>query len=188
MASRKRIFRKTAPWRRRALTRGNITLFGLLLVVAAALLTRERLTAPTAPPLNGQARVIDGDTVEIGETKIRFFGIDAPEMKQKCTDADGRRYPCGVRAQEALQAKIGGRPLACEKKDTDSYGRIVAVCRLEGADINGWMVANGWAVAYTRYAEDYAAAEAEARAAKRGLWSGRFENPARWRHRHQRQR
>jgi endonuclease YncB( thermonuclease family) len=34
----------------------------------------------------GIPRIVDGDTVQIGETKIRLSGIDAPETDQVCFD------------------------------------------------------------------------------------------------------
>ena len=34
--------------------------------------------------ISGIAKVTDGDTIKIEGKKIRFFGIDAPEKKQKC--------------------------------------------------------------------------------------------------------
>jgi len=70
-------------------------------------------SAPPAGPLVGGARVIDGDTIAIGETRIRLEGIDAPETAQRC----GRRWlgtwACGVAARLALRPKLsqpaGGR-------------------------------------------------------------------------------
>ena len=53
------------------------------------------------PNVSGRARVVDGDTVEIGQTRVRFHGIDAPKSSQNCI-ADGPRWPCGERATRAL--------------------------------------------------------------------------------------
>ncbi|WP_212770014.1 thermonuclease family protein [Thalassovita mangrovi] len=65
--------------------------------------------------------------------------------------------------------------------DKDRYGRLVAKCYQEGVDINGWLVANGWAVAYRQYGLDYVSQEREAKAAKRGIWKSRFVMPWDWR-------
>ncbi len=135
-----------------------------------------------ATPLSGQARVVDGDTLEIGRTKIRLFGIDAPERSQTC-EARGRDYPCGRRAQDALTALIAGAEVACTKQDEDRYGRIVGVCFAGGRDLNGALVEAGWALAYREYSRSYEDEEATARQAKRGLWQGRFETPAEYRKR-----
>lgn len=131
-------------------------------------------------PHAGRALVIDGDTIEIEGQRIRLFGIDAPERGQLCRSGDGR-WRCGERARMALDGKIAGRSVACEKKDRDPYGRIVAVCRLDGEDLNAWLVARGWALAYRRYATDYVDQEEMARNTRRGIWRGTFEPPWEWR-------
>ena len=51
----------------------------------------------------------------------------------------------------ALRERIAGRSVECAERDRDRYGRIVAVCRVGGADLNAWMVEQGWAVAYRKY-------------------------------------
>ncbi|MCB2052115.1 MAG: thermonuclease family protein [Novosphingobium sp.] len=66
-------------------------------------------------------------------------------------------------------------------RDTDRYGRMVAVCRSRGVDLNGWMVSQGWALAYRRYSTDYVAAESRAAQARRNIWSGSFDMPWEWR-------
>jgi endonuclease YncB( thermonuclease family) len=129
----------------------------------------------------GVASVIDGDTIEIRGTRIRLFGIDAPEGRQECRRRDGRAWRCGQQAALALQDHIGRRPLICTERDVDQYGRIVAQCQVNGEDINAWLVAQGWAAAYTAYSRDYAAQERAARAAGFGIWSGEFVMPWDWR-------
>ena len=130
--------------------------------------------------LSGSARVIDGDTLEVRGTRIRLHGIDAPESAQGCR-AGGRRWPCGREATRALAGRIGGRTVACEERDRDRYGRIVAVCRVGGDDVNAWMVAAGWAFAYRRYSRSYVAAETAAKGARRGVWRGDVVAPWEWR-------
>jgi endonuclease YncB( thermonuclease family) len=97
--------------------------------------------------LAGRASVIDGDTIEIHGKRIRLFGVDAPESRQTC-EAAGQTYRCGQQAALALADYIGQQTVAFEPRDTDRYGRIVAVCRAAAEDLNGWMVAQGWALAY----------------------------------------
>ncbi|MCJ2135607.1 thermonuclease family protein [Methylobacterium sp. J-026] len=138
-------------------------------------------SALAAEPITGRASVTDGDTVVIRDVRIRLHGIDAPESAQSCNDAAGKSYRCGQRAAFALADWIGEAPITCEPRDTDRYGRTVAVCRKGGEDLNAWMVREGHAIAYRRYSSDYVLLETEARAAKRGIWAGAFDEPAEWR-------
>ena len=59
-----------------------------------------------ADDITGTARIVDGDTIWISDTKIRLWGIDAPETKQTCT-RDGKPWRCGEAATEALRQFIG---------------------------------------------------------------------------------
>ncbi|CCZ30876.1 putative staphylococcal nuclease-like protein [Proteobacteria bacterium CAG:495] len=127
-------------------------------------------------PAQAQVKVIDGDSIFIGKREIRLSGIDAPEYKQPCYNAAGKAYPCGELAFRALK-KMVDDSLECRSVTTDRYKREVAVCYVGGEDINRKMVSEGWAVAYTRYSDDYAPAEKEAQRAKRGIWQGRFMKP-----------
>lgn len=142
-------------------------------------------SSATAQTVSGQADVIDGDTLAIrGEkTRIRLYGVDAPEGQQTCDDAAGKRYLCGSRAAGALAEIIGRNGhVSCEEEDRDQYGRIVAVCKANGRDINGELIRQGWAVEYKQYSDGrFSAEEAEARQAKRGLWAGKFILPWDWR-------
>ena len=138
-------------------------------------------TPATANELNGVASVIDGDTVEIRGTRIRLHGIDAPESRQLCTRPPGQSWRCGQQAALALSDRIGRRSVICVARDTDRYGRTIAVCSQGGVDLNAWMVAEGWAVAYRQYSRDYVLADTEARSAGRNIWSGTFVMPWDWR-------
>lgn len=134
-----------------------------------------------APCLTGPARVIDGDTIVVNGERIRLHGIDAPELDQVFW-CDGQRLASGPMAMAALEALIAGVPVRCEGIERDRHGRLVAKCFApNGLDVGGRMVAAGWALAYRRYSMDYVDAEAEARAARRGMWRGRFATPWKWR-------
>jgi endonuclease YncB( thermonuclease family) len=137
--------------------------------------------ALAAEPIAGRASVTDGDTLVIRDTKIRLYGIDAPESAQLCQTATGKEYRCGQAAALALSDRIGDATVTCEPRDMDRYGRTVAVCRKGAEDLNAWMVAQGHAIAYRRYSTDYVPAEDEAKAAKQGIWSGSFTTPDEWR-------
>lgn len=135
----------------------------------------------TLAPVTGTARVTDGDTIRIGGARIRFFGIDAPELHQSCLDPLRHRYACGVEARNALRAYVGGATVTCTPLDIDQYRRLVARCISRGEDLNRWMVANGWAVAYREFSREYVPDEEQARAKRLGIWNGQFELPSTWR-------
>ena len=129
---------------------------------------------------SGKPKIIDGDTIRIGNIRIRLHGIDAPEAKQTCT-AGGIEWPCGREATKALVKAIADRSVSCNRRDVDRYGRIVSVCRAGAINLNAWMVGQGWAIAYRRFSMDYVQDEDEARGARRGLWRGEFVMPWDWR-------
>lgn len=150
-------------------------LFGVaLLAVGAATncVPQERIS--------GRADVTDGDSFEIGATRVRLFGVDAPEGRQSCT-RDSGDWACGNEAARKLRSLIGGRTVTCAQRDVDDYGRVVAVCRSGAADLAAEMARSGFAVAYRRYSNDYVDEENEARAAKRGIWAGDFAAPEAYR-------
>ncbi len=138
------------------------------------------LATPALADVAGVASVIDGDTLEIHGQHIRFHGIDAPESRQHCR-RDGKPWQCGKDAANALADKIGRRPVTCEDLGHDRYKRIIARCSVAGEDLEKWMVTNGWALAYRRYSLDYVDEEAEAQAARRGIWASEFVKPWEWR-------
>jgi hypothetical protein len=84
-------------------------------------------------------------------------------------------------ASRALAKQIGRRPVSCTRRDTDRYGRMVALCIVEGVDISKWMVTQGQAVAFRKYSLDYVAEEDRAKAAKIGVWAGEFQDPSAFR-------
>ncbi len=138
------------------------------------------LATPALADVAGVALVIDGDSLEVAGQRIRLHGIDAPESRQLCR-LDGKPWQCGKNAANALADKIARRPVSCESLGRDRYKRIIARCTVAGEDMGSWMVANGLALAYRRYSLDYTDMEAEAQAARRGIWAGEFVKPWEWR-------
>jgi endonuclease YncB( thermonuclease family) len=152
---------------------------GIVLVGAIA-----ALAIPDARGLEGTARVIDGDTLEIGGQRIRLWGIDAFESSQTCTtDNITVSYPCGRAATQTMEELVRNQHVTCTRKDIDRYKRVVAQCFVGTTDIGRALVLRGWAFDYTQYSHGYYRDVQEgAREAKRGAWGGSFQWP--WDYRH----
>ena len=127
--------------------------------------------------ITGKPRVVDGDTIHIGKTKIRLHGIDAPEMKQTCRTSEGKEQMCGVLAKQALERLVRGQDVVCKGDTRDRYKRLIAVCYVGPFNIIEQMVVDGWAMAYRKYSTGYVRAEEFAKSRREGLWRGTFEPP-----------
>jgi len=125
-------------------------------------------------------QVIDGDTIHIGKLKYRFFGIDAPEIKQIC-EKDNIKIQCGVIAKSVLQNKIADKIPECVVKDKDRYQRLVAECFIGKESLSRFMVREGYAVAYSQYSKDFIEDEKYAKENKLGIWSMNFQIPSEYR-------
>jgi endonuclease YncB( thermonuclease family) len=170
---------RSAPWRRRRSLRNPMGTV-LTLVAIAVLAGLAALLWPPPGMLSGPATAIDGDTLRIGDARIRLLGLDAVELGQMCTDAAGADWPCGREARSFLAGLVGGETTTCAADGRDRYGRILARCKVARADLGEQLVRAGWAPADL----EYGLALAEARLKGRGIWSGRFEDPAEWRRVH----
>jgi endonuclease YncB( thermonuclease family) len=134
--------------------------------------------------LVGTTHVIDGDTIDVAGTRIRLWGIDAPERNQTCQGKHDETYECGRDSSAVLRELTNGHRVECAPRGHDRYGRTVAVCRTESVELNAEMVQRGWAVDYTRYSGGrYHSEEQRARRDQLGIWAGRFDMPEQWRHR-----
>jgi endonuclease YncB( thermonuclease family) len=145
------------------------------IALALGLLTARALGVRSEGPgeeLAGSARIIDGDTIAIGNTRIRLEGIDAPETGQTCGRRPFGTWPCGAAARVALARRIDGKPVRCQPRGRDRYQRTLAQCFLNGHDLNAWMVRQGYAWAFVRYSRRYLAQEAAAKAEGLGIWQG----------------
>jgi endonuclease YncB( thermonuclease family) len=131
-----------------------------------------------ADDLRGQASVIDGDTIEIHGTRVRLWGIDAPESTQLCRDDDSNLYQCGQRAANELDAYIARRPVSCLPLNLDRYGRTVARCDVDGVDLAAWEVKNGLALDWPLYSRGrYDTDQRAAENAGLGMWRGSYVEP-----------
>ncbi len=154
----------------------------MLLLLAAITFAARNLGL--LPEETGRFTAIDGDSLRKDGTDYRLHAIDAPELFQTCWGRDGAEYACGRAARDELRRLIGNATVTCQVLDTDRYGRSVSECSAGNVNLNDAMVRSGWAVAYTRHGLDHLATQEDARAAKRGIWQGRFETPEAWRASH----
>ncbi|WP_101341298.1 thermonuclease family protein [Cereibacter azotoformans] len=138
-------------------------------------------SAGAAAALEGPARVIDGDTLEIEGVRVRLFGIDAPERNQTCGERD-LLWSCGEWATERLELLLGGGQVRCTGAERDRYGRLLATCEVDGQDVGARMVRSGAALAYRRYSMRYVGEEGRAQAEGTGVWSGPMQRPEDYRH------
>jgi endonuclease YncB( thermonuclease family) len=128
-------------------------------------------------PIFGIGTAGDGDSFKVNGQRVRLFGVDAPEFDQTCQRA-GSDWQCGQAAAEALSKLVVGKDVRCLATGTDQYDRILARCTVGAVDVNRFMVANGFAVAFRRYSSDYVSAEETAKANRRGIWAGTFTMPS----------
>lgn len=139
------------------------------------------LLSMAVPAYAADTRIIDGDTLMIGDTTYRLWGIDAPEKGQQC-ERLGDYYDCGAYARLALTAFIGDTTPICEIKNQDRYGRSVARCLVDGIDLGDWLVNNGFALDYPTFSNGYyRTLQDMAEAGRRGIWQGDFTLPWEWR-------
>ena len=121
-------------------------------------------------------RVVDGDTIHLNGEKIRFTGIDTPELKQTCLK-EGIKYSCGVTAKKILIDKIGNDNVECISEGKDQYKRTLAECFINNESLSSYLVRSGYAFAYRRYSKKFILDEDYARINKIGMWSMEFDYP-----------
>ncbi len=121
-------------------------------------------------------KVVDGDTVILNGEKIRFSGIDAPELKQTCLKGD-QKVNCGMTAKQLLIKKIGKATLKCISEGKDFYKRTLAECFVNGESLSRFLVQSGYAFAYRKYSKKFIKDEELAKKNKLGMWAMQFEYP-----------
>lgn len=155
----------------------------ILALVALAACGASPQRDDAQPALQGKARALDGDTVSLD---FRFSGADAVESKQLC-ERQRACYPCGKLAQNAT-ARMLRSGEATIRLVGSSYGRPVAIVTVDSSDLGEQLIAQGFAVPAVEYlkrdpkrATRYVSAFEDARAHRRGIHSGEWIEPARWR-------
>lgn len=130
-----------------------------------------------------RVKVVDGDSLEIDDARIRLQGIDSPEYGQFCHKANNAPYDCGSEATKYMQKLVDMGKVVCIEEDIDRYGRHLSICYVDDYEnnlrlnINIEMLKAGWAVVYR--SNDYEMFEAEqfAKDQKLGIWQGKFMKP-----------
>ena len=125
-------------------------------------------------------KITDGDTIRINGEKIRFSGIDTPELRQTVLKA-GNKTPCGITAKQILIDKIADNKIVCIREGKDQYKRTLAECFVNDESLSSYLVKSGYAFAYRRYSKKFIADEDFARTNKIGMWSMEFDYPWDWR-------
>ena len=120
--------------------------------------------------------VTDGDTIRIGEERIRFSGIDAPEMKQTCIYQE-IEFNCGEFSKNLLIEKIADQEVSCIRESKDQYGRTLAECFVGKESLSSYLVREGYAFAYRKYSDKFIADEEYAQSKGNGMWSMQFLFP-----------
>ena len=121
-------------------------------------------------------KIVDGDTIYLNGEKIRFTGIDTPELKQTCLK-DGINAPCGVTARQILIDKIGNNTVVCISEGKDQYKRTLAECFVNNESLSSYLVRNGYAFAYRKYSKKFIIDEEYAKDNQKGMWSMDFQYP-----------
>ena len=167
-------------------TVSTIFSIGLSTILHSPTSSANESKAPFAISGNLQiTHVTDGDSLRSGNLRIRLFGVDAPERKQKCTNSDGRQWDCGIAAQEALTQLVKSvSQISCDLMDVDRYSRLIMRCFAGETDVAAALVREGLALAYRQYSAFYDKEENAARINKAGMWGGSFTKPWAWRRNH----
>ena len=123
-----------------------------------------------------ELKVVDGDTIHLNGEKIRFTGIDTPELKQTCIKQGIKDY-CGITAKKILVDKIGNRIVECISQGKDQYKRTLAECFVNNESLSSYLVRSGYAFAYRKYSKKFIEDENYAKINQLGMWSMKFDYP-----------
>tara|TARA_B100000513_G_C11871054_1_gene175970 strand:- start:395 stop:859 length:465 start_codon:yes stop_codon:yes gene_type:complete len=120
--------------------------------------------------------VVDGDTIKLGDVKIRFSGIDAPEIDQTCIASEGK-VACGKISKDILITKVTNNKISCTDEGKDFYGRVLGECFVNGESLSRYLVREGFAFAYRKYSDKFILDEEYAKSNRLGMWSMKFQYP-----------
>jgi endonuclease YncB( thermonuclease family) len=130
----------------------------------------EALIPPGPEKLEGTATAVDGDEIQVGDSRVRLFGIAAPDMSARL----------GPEARVALDGLISGARVNCQVFGKTTEGDALGQCEVGGKDPAEELLARGLAAVYrsgnandeaqAALAKKYDTAESAARKLSAGLW------------------
>jgi micrococcal nuclease len=167
----------TPPVPRLRIRKRGLAVLACLIALVVCGVNRWRGASSAGAPTGEFCQVLhitDGDTIKVRyegkETPVRLLRINTPERGQ----------PGAKQATEAMREMVQGREVLLEfeepgRPERDAYDRLLAYVYADGRNVNVEEVRLGWSKFWTthgegKYAREFQAAEAEARAAKRGIW------------------
>lgn len=137
----------------------------------------QMLTVPSLPTsadaeavIEGVARVLDGQTIEINGRPVRLAGLAVPEELKHCGRRD--QQTCTTAAMLQLQQLIATVPVRCRVEQADG-SQLVGTCYTGTEDVGRELVRTGYARAYRAYSDRYVDDEIAAEAMQRGHWQAR---------------
>ncbi len=138
-------------------------------------------SAPTSREWHAEAsaiRIVDGETIGLGDKVVRLAGVSAPSRGEDCRGGSGQVFDCGAASAAALMRLVSGRRISCRIVGQDGFGRGLGQCDAAGADVNRTLVRGGFAVATSGALRDE---EISARRTSQGLWAHGTGAPSAWR-------
>lgn len=120
--------------------------------ISAALKYSEPDLAETVE--GGKIRVVDGDTVAIGKTRIRLMGIDTAEIHEPRCPSEKL---AGEIAKLALEDLLKGKTVTILSDGADRYGRTLARLKVDGRDVGQTLINKGYAIEWRPGEAAYAA-------------------------------
>jgi endonuclease YncB( thermonuclease family) len=135
------------------------------------------LAAPPAAraDFTSYARVLDDGRLSVNGRLVRIHGIMIPPTDRTCGSVN-MPATCGPRAALQLSGKIGAEFVRCQDFGLDEFGATLARCSVQGDDLGGWMVLNGWAMADPDGPVEYRQWERLAESRGVGIWGRPVDN------------